>query len=568
MAPSDPPPAPEIGYDPPPAAAVLAHFRDRLAGAPDDAALWARFAWTLGAARGIEEVPVAAAEEVLTRALAHPAVDPAALVPVVRAHVRRLPVLGPWLRVADRLADPPSLPRAVAEAADSSPLVRGVLAELLLPDPGFDRLVRALRRHLLLAPATSRGGAASLAVDVARACYRGDYLHPVGPDETAVLDRWAEEGAEAMTDAPEARLAILAAYRPLDRWPWAEGLDARVAAGAAAALRPLVDEQLRRPRREAELTRTVLRAGHGAAAHHPVRAFYEAHPYPPWSRLGYREPLSLPARIEVELLGRRPPGLPDPPRPDVLVAGCGTGLHPLAVRAGLRGASVTAIDLSLASLAYAARKVEELGMTGVNLLQADLLDCPGWDRRFDVVESVGVLHHLEDPAAGLEALAGRLRPGGLLKLGVYSRRARGPVDRARALLAERGLLPSDGPAEARRTREVLLPLLRDDPALRPLLEVPDLYTLSSFRDLLLHPLETAFDLDGIGDLLRTTGLRFLGFADLSRSTLASFRAAFPEPEAETDLAAWDAFEAERPGTFLGMYRFWCQASDERARPGA
>ena len=70
--------------------------------------------------------------------------------------------------------------------------------------------------------------------------------------------------------------------------------------------------------------------------------------------------------------------------------------------------------------------------------------------------------------------------------------------------------------------------------------------------------ETAFDLDVIATLLRSNRLRFLGFAELSRSTLSDFRARFPQPEAETDLAAWGAFEAERPETFLGMYRFWCR----------
>ena len=564
MAPSNPPPPPAIGGEAPAAAAVLSHFRARLAAAPDDGALWSRYAWTLGSARGIEEIPVASADEALTRALGHRAVDPEALVPVLRAHLRRLPVLGPWLRKADRLADPPALSGAVAEAAASSPLVHAVLAEVLLPDPGFDRLLGALRRHLLLEPTPSHAGATSLAVDVARACHRGDYVHEVGADEIAEIERWAAARVEVLTGSPETetRLAILAAYHPLDRWPWAGALEERVAAGEAPALRPLVDQHLRRPRREAELAHTIPRAGPATGAGHPVRAFYEAHPYPRWSRLGYREPLSLPARVEAELLGRRPTGLPDPLRPEVLVAGCGTGLHPLGVRAGLRNASVTAIDLSLTSLAHAARMAEEIELTGVNFVQADLLECAGWARDFDVVESIGVLHHLEDPAAGLEALTGRLRPRGLLKLGVYSRRGRAPVERARGLLAERGLIPSDGTVDGvRSAREVLLPLLRADPALRPLLEVRDLYALSSVRDLLLHPLETAFDLDGIGALLRSNRLTFLGFADLPRSALAAFRDRFPDPEAETDLSAWDAFEAERPDTFLRMYRFWCQAPD-------
>ena len=82
--------------------------------------------------------------------------------PAIRAHLRRLPVLGPWLREADRLAGPPVLPGSVAEASASNPLLRTVLGEVLLPDAGFDRLLGALRRHLLLEPTPSLTGATAL----------------------------------------------------------------------------------------------------------------------------------------------------------------------------------------------------------------------------------------------------------------------------------------------------------------------------------------------------------------------------------------------------------------------
>ncbi len=38
---------------------------------------------------------------------------------------------------------------------------------------------------------------------------------------------------------------------------------------------------------------------------------------------------------------------------------------------------------------------------------------------FDLVYSLGVLHHLEDPLAGVRALAKLVRPGGELRLYVY-----------------------------------------------------------------------------------------------------------------------------------------------------
>src|SRR5258708_25956756 len=100
-----------------------------------------------------------------------------------------------------------------------------------------------------------------------------------------------------------------------------------------------------------------------------------------------------------------------------------------------------AVDLSLASLGYARRKSEELGLT-IAYAQADILelerDLKKGGRQFDLIESLGVLHHLADPWAGWRALLSLLRPGGFMLLGLYSEMARRPVLAARARIAERG----------------------------------------------------------------------------------------------------------------------------------
>jgi SAM-dependent methyltransferase len=46
---------------------------------------------------------------------------------------------------------------------------------------------------------------------------------------------------------------------------------------------------------------------------------------------------------------------------------------------------------------------------------------------FDLVYSIGVLHHLENPAAGIESLACLVRPGGTLALWVYGHENNGLV---------------------------------------------------------------------------------------------------------------------------------------------
>ena len=47
-----------------------------------------------------------------------------------------------------------------------------------------------------------------------------------------------------------------------------------------------------------------------------------------------------------------------------------------------------------------------LGKTLVRFAQADILELGSLGQSFDLIESVGVLHHLRDPGRGLAVLAG------------------------------------------------------------------------------------------------------------------------------------------------------------------
>ena len=107
-------------------------------------------------------------------------------------------------------------------------------------------------------------------------------------------------------------------------------------------------------------------------------------------------------------------------RPQILIAGCGTGQHSITTATKFKNCDVLAIDLSLSSVAYAKRKTEELGISNIEYMQADILDLSSLDRKFDIIESYGVLHHMEDPMAGWEVLTECLNTGGLMQIGLYS----------------------------------------------------------------------------------------------------------------------------------------------------
>jgi SAM-dependent methyltransferase len=103
----------------------------------------------------------------------------------------------------------------------------------------------------------------------------------------------------------------------------------------------------------------------------------------------------------------------------VLDAGCGTGRHAfLAARFGAR--EVVAVDLSGA---VEAARDNLAGLDDVHVVQGDLLRLPLRDAShgggFDLIYSIGVLHHLPNPQSGFSALLPYLRPGGTIAVWLY-----------------------------------------------------------------------------------------------------------------------------------------------------
>ena len=74
-------------------------------------------------------------------------------------------------------------------------------------------------------------------------------------------------------------------------------------------------------------------------------------------------------------------------------------------------------------------KLLRLGLTNLEYLQADILKLDHLEQEFDIIESVGVLHHMDEPMAGWRVLVDLLKPGGLMKIGLYSELARQPYCR-------------------------------------------------------------------------------------------------------------------------------------------
>jgi 2-polyprenyl-3-methyl-5-hydroxy-6-metoxy-1,4-benzoquinol methylase len=422
--------------------------------------------------------------ELLAAALEHPAVDPGNL-------VRPITSLA--------LSRPPG-------TAFDEPLLLRMLEDVVIRDAGLERLITDTRRRMLDAPLPLPVMAA-----IAHQCFNTEYVFDETAQERAKLDR-------LRLDSPEAQ-AVYAAYRPLK---------------APSVHASLTRRHITEPAEERRLAAAIpaigeMRPGVSAA----VREQYEQNPYPRWVRMQTSFPAAPLAHAT---------------NPRILVAGCGTGQNAIATAQRFAGCSVLAIDFSSASLGYAQRKTLELGLRNIEYRRADLLELGGYGERFDVIECSGVLHHLEDPAEGLRILAGLRKPGGLMRIGLYSEAGRRQIARARALIAERGFKADlDGIRACRAA-------LRDDPQFAQVTRNEDFYSASGCRDLLFHVQEHNFTLAQVRSMLAQLELRFLGFEfPDSGETLAAFQKKFGQ---STSLADWEVYEKEHPDSFGRMYQFW------------
>jgi ubiquinone/menaquinone biosynthesis C-methylase UbiE len=321
-------------------------------------------------------------------------------------------------------------------------------------------------------------------------------------------------------------------------------------------MRQLIKPHLFEPQQELEICRNIASL---SEIEHPVSRQvaqqYEENPYPRWRSLAFANPTDYGQALMAELKGFTPPSFLQNQTIKILIAGCGTGKHALQVAQSFRNVEVTAIDLSRASLAYATKMARQLKIRNVEFYQADILEMQGFKDRFHIIECSGVLHHMQDPMQGWHALTRLLEPGGMMKVALYSSRARRPVELARQLISENQLTAST--EHIRIFRQALFDnLISGD--FSEIKRSPDFYNLSGCRDLLFHVQEHQFTPLNIDTCVKALDLQFLGFVNLPPGTRDAYSSAHADDKQQTNLSHWDDFESQQPALFQNMLQFYCQ----------
>ena len=314
-------------------------------------------------------------------------------------------------------------PRGLAALAGDR-LLQALLVSTPICDVELERLLTVARHATLdLAAASDKTAVSDDVLNaccaLAQQCFINEYVFDGGAEVAGAKALREELVAALASGKPIAAVAIaaVACFVPLHSLP---GVQALLEQPWPDPVIRLITQQVREPAQEAQLRSSipVLTAIDDSGVSAAVRQQYEENPYPRWVKsAALVKPLTFDDHIRMQFpqTDTRPLGKPEV---DILIAGCGTGRNAIEMARWCTGGKTLAIDLSLASLSYARRKTEELGLGNIEYAQADILKLDLLGRTFDVIDAIGVLHNLADPNAGWRALLSVLRPGGFMRVGL------------------------------------------------------------------------------------------------------------------------------------------------------
>ncbi|MEH2179126.1 class I SAM-dependent methyltransferase [Nostoc sp.] len=209
-----------------------------------------------------------------------------------------------------------------------------------------------------------------------------------------------------------------------------------------------------------------------------------------------------------------------PQRQDIRIldAGCGTGVGTEYLVHLNPQASVVGIDLSTGALAVAKERCQRSGANRVEFHHLSLFDVEQLPGEFDLINCVGVLHHTPDPIRGIQALAKKLAPGGLMHIFVYGELGRWEIQLMQKAIA---LLQGDKKGDYRDGVQVGRKIFNSLPENNRIVKYDkQRWSLENnkdeyFADMYVHPQEIDYNIETLFELIDASGLEFICFSNPS-----------------------------------------------------
>ena len=381
-------------------------------------------------------------------------------------------------------------------------------------------------------------------------CYINEYIYGITKKENRAIiniEKNISKNIELGRQIPNLHFLILSCYKPLYNYKWKKKI--KVSKKLEKIKKIHIDYFLEEKNIKNAIIRDINIKNQVSKK---IKSQYEENPYPRWTKLpSFNLNSSIVNFVYNKKLNLNDYRVLNNKSPSVLIAGCGTGQNVFNNAQQFKNSNILGIDLSLSSLAYAIRKSKELKFSNIHFNHLDILNLKKINANFDIVEVMGVLHHMENPMQGLESILNCIKPGGLLRIGLYSKKARENITRIKKDMTKLDIQADKNSMLSFRNKIKKLKInLYDE-----IFQSNDAYSLSGFRDLIFHEHELYFNLDDIKNFIKKYNLHFCGFDNDELNSKFINMFGFEELQ---NLDKWANIENNNKKYFSRMYQFWCQ----------
>jgi len=213
----------------------------------------------------------------------------------------------------------------------------------------------------------------------------------------------------------------------------------------------------------------------------------------------------------------------------MLFAGAGLGndlIYKYLQIQNYKNIKIVAIDLSPSSLEILQKRLKIYNIENVEVREMSLLDLtPETFGKFDFINCIGVLHHLQNPSKGLKALNSVLEDDGFMEIMVYGKIGRTGIYQMQDLLkkANRDVDELDYDEKLKRYHLIYPRLLQNNWFKKSEYLAPDhiAFRDNGVIDMLLHHQDRAYTISELYDWVEEENLNIVNFHVENRSKLES-----------------------------------------------